>query len=105
MGRQRIEQEEGAQRRYMMATQARGALGVSKATMSKMLAEGDLRWKQDALDRRIKWVEVSDVQRLLNQSPRAQKRKAQSLASQSRSNGAPASRTTDRSPGRRTRAG
>lgn len=46
--------------------EARIILGVSKKKMAALLTEGVLPYRVDVLDKRIKWLWLADVQRLVN---------------------------------------
>jgi hypothetical protein len=52
-------------------TEAQRMLGVSKKKMASLLAEGTLAFETDPLDKRVKLVQLVDVERLME--PRLRK--------------------------------
>lgn len=51
-------------------TQAQKLLGVSKKKMASLIVEGVLPYEADILDKRVKLLRVTDVERLLNMQHR-----------------------------------
>lgn len=56
---------------YVIASRAREMLGITKVTMARLIREGTIPTKPDKLDKRVKWVNLNDVKRLLQDSPAA----------------------------------
>ena len=50
---------------YLKVVEAQKRLGVSKKKMAALLAEGTLPFQLDPLDKRVKLVRRSDVERLM----------------------------------------
>ncbi len=50
---------------FMKVVEAQKCLGVSKKKMASLLAEGALPFQLDPLDKRVKLVRRSDVERLM----------------------------------------
>lgn len=53
--------------RLIKVMEAQRLLGVSKKKMASLLAEGTLRFTLDPLDKRVKLVDRSDVEHLMEQ--------------------------------------
>lgn len=56
------------QPRLIKVTDAQKLLRVSKKKMASLLAEGVIHFISDPLDKRLKLVEVEDIERLLSQT-------------------------------------
>ena len=52
--------------RQIKVAEAREMLGVSKKKMAALLTEGVLPYQVDVLDKRVKWLLLTDVERLIN---------------------------------------
>jgi hypothetical protein len=52
------------------ATEAQDILGITPKTLARLLKSGELPFERDALDRRVKMVKRSDVERLAAKSTR-----------------------------------
>jgi len=51
--------------RLIKVTEAQKLLGVSKKKMASLIAEGVLSFELNVLDKRVKLVRLSDVERLM----------------------------------------
>ena len=59
-------------RRRMKLADAAKYLGISPASVSRLIARGVLPYTVDQLDRRVKMVRVEDLDRLMEQSLRGE---------------------------------
>ncbi len=57
----------------LMSTEAREEYGLTREMMTSLLADGTLGYEQDALDKRIKWVKRSDLEKLIDKSRKQQR--------------------------------
>jgi hypothetical protein len=61
------------QEEVIMSTEARKLFGFSRDMMTKLLANGTLAYTTDPLDKRIKWVKLSDVEEIAARSNKLQR--------------------------------
>lgn len=56
---------------YVKSSEAREMLGVTRPTMARLIRDGVIPTKADMLDRRLKWVSVEDLRKIIKESPAA----------------------------------
>jgi excisionase family DNA binding protein len=58
-------------KKYLAVQEAAHFLGVTRAKVSQMLRDGDLKFHRDPLDKRIRLIAREELEEVLSQSHRA----------------------------------